>query len=341
MKQREHYRHPVNVPEDVGALRRAVAGLAAAQSAVRRGQAELVATELGTNLLRHADPGGYVLYRQTQHGIELLSVDTGPGMVSHHVPARPASAMPAAGAFGPPASGAGGLSAGLASVRRMATDFDCYSTPAGTVLLARLCGTHSGTGGRWRYGAVNVALGDAGASGDAWAVRVGQQLAAVVVDGLGHGAAAATAAQAAVTVFEQRPVTDPEDFLRRAHDAMRATRGGVAGVCVIDPHREQLTYAGIGNIAAQIANRGDKQHLVSHGGTLGTHLTAPGVHVQQRPWPPGATLVMSSDGIRGGWDLASYPSLLSHDPTVIAATLHRDYTRPTDDATVLVVRDMS
>lgn len=341
VRQREHCRHPINAPEDVGALRRAVAGLAAAQSAPRRGQAELVATELGTNLLRHAKPGGYVLYRQTHDGVELLSVDSGPGMGSHHPPTFGASATPAVGALGRPASRAGGLSVGLASIRRMVTDFDCYSTPAGTILLARLGGTDSGSGGRWRYGAVNVPLGGAGASGDAWAVRAEQRLAALVVDGLGHGAAAATAAQAAVTVFEQRPVTDPEDFLRRAHEAMRTTRGGVAGLCVIDSHHDQLTYAGIGNTAAQVVYRGDKQHLISHGGMLGTHLAAPRVHAQQRPWPPSATLVMTSDGIRNGWDLSAYPGLLGHDPTVIAATLHRDFTRSTDDATVLVVRDMS
>jgi hypothetical protein len=236
--------------------------------------------------------------------------------------------------------GSGGLSAGLAGVRRMATQFDCYSTPAGTVALACLGGANPDGGRPRRYGAVNVPLGGAGVSGDAWAVRTEQRLAALVVDGLGHGAAAAAAAAAAVSVFEQRPVTDPEDFLRRAHEAMRTTRGGVAGLCVIDPHHDQLTYAGIGNTAAQVVYRGGKQHLFSHGGTLGTHLAAPRVHVQHCHWPVGATLVMTSDGIRSGWDLSAYPGLLGHDPTVIAAVLHRDFARSTDDATVLVVRDM-
>ena len=31
--------------------------------------------------------------------------------------------------------------------------------------------------------------------------------------------------------------------------------------------------------------------------------------------------------------------LLRHHPTVIAAVLHRDHTRTTDDATMLVIRD--
>ena len=331
LTQREHHRHPIDAFEDVGALRRAVAGLAARRSGLRPGEAELAATELATNLLRHADPGGYMLYRQTCEGIELLSVDTGPGMVGPRARAE---------TVGSPAPGTGGLSAGLAGVRRMSTDFDCYSTPAGTVLLARL-GTQPDTGRRWRCGGVNVPLGDMGASGDAWAVADGLQLAALVVDGLGHGDQAAAAAQAVVTVFDQRPVTDPEDFLRRAHEAMRGTRGGVAGVCVIDPQKDQLTYAGIGDIAGQVVHGGERQHLLSHPGTLGTHLLAPRIHVQHGRWPRGATLVMTSDGIRSGWDLSAYPGLLGHDPAVIAAALHRDFTRSTDDAAVLVVRDVS
>ena len=325
------------MPEDVGALRRAVARLAATQSAVRLGEAELVATELGTNLLRHADPGGYVLYRQFGDGIELLSVDTGPGMPPHDIRST-AETVPIRRSSSRRDGGSGGLSVGLASIRRMATDFGCYSTPSGTIVLARLHGAGPSTDGGWRYGAVNVPRKDDEVSGDAWMVTAGPQLAVLLVDGLGHGDSAATAAQAAVTVFDQRPVTDPQDFLQRAHEAMRVTRGGVAAVCVIDPHNEQLTFAGIGNIAGQVIRGGDKQHLMSYPGTLGTHLPTPRIRVQHCRWPLGATLVLASDGLRSGWRLDTYSGLLRHDPSVVAATLHRDFTRSTDDACVLVVR---
>ena len=340
MRQREHHRHPINAFEDVGALRRAVARLTDTQAGLRHGEAELVATELGTNLLRHANPGGYVLYRLNGDGIELLSVDTGPGMA---IPVTSGVRDPAAAGTGAPDSvvfGSGGLSVGLAGIRRMARDFDYYSTPAGTVLLARLGATGSDGGPRWRYGAVNVPLGGVGLSGDAWAVTTEGRLAALLVDGLGHGDAAAAAAQAAVTVFNQRPLTDPEDFLRQAHDAMRATRGAVAAVCLIDQQDDRLTSAGVGNIVQQVVHGDQRQHLVSHPGTLGTYFPAPRVRVQHCRWPPGATLIMTSDGIRSGWNLSAYPGLLLHDPAVIAAVLHRDFARTTDDACVLVVRDM-
>lgn len=57
------------------------------------------------------------------------------------------------------------------------------------------------------------------------------------------------------------------------------------------------------------------------------------------PWEPGSTLVMYSDGLRSHFSLAAFGDLRSHDPTLIAAVLHRDIARGRDDATVVVLRD--
>ncbi|MEV5845306.1 SpoIIE family protein phosphatase [Streptomyces sp. NPDC051985] len=329
-----HRRCAIGPEEDVGALRRTVARLVAGQTGPRPGVAELVATELGTNLVRHAHPGGYVLLRKAGDGIELISVDHGPGM-------PPGALAPTAAASAPPVGGRG-LSAGLAVVRRHATEFDCYSTRHGTVVYARLGTAEPPASGRWRFGAVDVPLGGDGESGDAWAVAPGHRPAAMVVDGLGHGPAAAVAARAAVTAFAHCAVTDPAALVRRAHEAMRGTRGGVLGVCVIDPDRGELTYTAVGNITGRVFTAGRHGiHLLDRPGTLGTHLPPPTPHLQHGPWQPGSTLVLTSDGIRSGWNLDEHPRLLEHHPAVVAAVLHRDHGRPTDDATVLVVRDTS
>jgi hypothetical protein len=47
-------------------------------------------------------------------------------------------------------------------------------------------------------------------------------------------------------------------------------------------------------------------------------------------------LIMCSDGIRSGWDLSKYPSILRYDNAVIAAAIHKDFSRKTDDTSVLV-----
>jgi anti-sigma regulatory factor (Ser/Thr protein kinase) len=354
----EHRRLVVEAEEDVGVLRRAVARMAADRRALRPGVAELVATELGTNLLRHALPGGYVLARQAGDGIELLSVDRGPGMTAA---ALPSPAGPAPSSL-PPRSGGDGLSAGMSVIRRSAAEFDWYSTLNGTVVYVRLGGPEAEAHPGWLVGGANVPLGGEGESGDAWAVTPGERqsptpafastvpsgerphhlrsrpLAALLVDGLGHGPRAATAAQAAVGVFERAPVIELDALVRRAHEAMRSTRGGVLGACLIDPGRGELTYVAVGNITGRVVTGGRSVHLLARPGALGTQLPTPSIRLQHCPWEQGSTLVLVSDGIRSGWSLDGHPRLLEQHPAIVAAVLHRDWGRPTDDATVLVVR---
>ncbi|MFE6282674.1 SpoIIE family protein phosphatase [Streptomyces sp. NPDC057877] len=369
MSESEHRLHPIGAEEDVGALRRAVARMATGRPGLRAGVAELVATELGTNLVRHALPGGWVLARTTADGIELISVDGGPGMPwtpSGAVPGAPSPAVPGTpgppspavpGTPGPPSPAVpgtswppspavpspsspppyrgGGLNAGLGVVRAHSAEFDCYSTRRGTVVYARLGAPAEGA---WRFGGVNVPLGGDGESGDAWAVTPGRRLAALVVDGLGHGPAASLASRAAVAAFDDGPVTDPGHLVPRAHEAMRGTRGGVLGACLIDPDGGTFTYAAVGNVTGRVLTGGRTTHLLDRPGTLGTHLPVPSVRLQQGAWEPGSTLVLTSDGIRSGWSLDGHPRLLEHHPAIVAAVVHREYARPTDDATVLVVR---
>ena len=56
------------------------------------------------------------------------------------------------------------------------------------------------------------------------------------------------------------------------------------------------------------------------------------------PLPPGAVVVMHTDGVVDRWNPADYPGLLVHSPQVIAATVLRDAGTRRDDAGVLVAR---
>jgi hypothetical protein len=159
------------------------------------------------------------------------------------------------------------------------------------------------------------------------------------VDGLGHGAHAHVAARAAVGVFCGRSPADLVAYAGRAHEAMRATRGGVLGVCSIDPGGEQLTFVGVGNVAGRVLVAGAGRSLLSQEGTLGTHVAPPRLRQMRYDWAPGAAVVLASDGLRSQWDALAYTGLLEHDPAVVAATLERDHARAADDVTVLVVSD--
>lgn len=346
----QHHKYVVGADEDVGELRRAVAKAAAGMSQALASSAALAATELGTNLLRYGVEG-YVLVRALAGGLELLAVDRGPGMTppqSTDLGRAPLSSS---------------LGIGLGAVRRAATVFDLYtyraggggtSAPSGTVILAQLL-EKPAQPAWYRWGAVNVPIEGGSVSGDGWALsdlpapRTVQQevgeayeggLSAVVVDGLGHGTEAHDAAAAALSAFAASPGESLEELVGRAHEAMRPTRGGVLALCSVNPARGELRYGAIGNVAGMLLQQGTSQRLLSHDGTLGTSLLPPSARVASYPWLPGAVLVVASDGLRSSWDPLAYPGLLAHHPAVVAAVLQRDYGRPNDDATVLVVRDL-
>jgi anti-sigma regulatory factor (Ser/Thr protein kinase) len=356
-----HRRHEVAAEEDVGAVRRAVAAQAARLPGLPAGDAELVATELATNILRHSR-GGYVLHRENAGGIELIAVDRGCDPAAAPPYPRTAGEGPAVGTVPRPVlfggSGRGGLGVGLAAVQRRAAMLDWYATEAGAVVLVELRpavdgeSTAAATVGdstvpRWRWGAVEVPYADGGESGDAWAVSEKDgRLAVLVVDGLGHGPEAAKAARAALTAFAG---TDPVRLTAGGsagavldiHAAMLGTRGGVLGLCVLDPDDGRIAYTGVGNVTGRVLTRSTGRHLLTHPGMLGTRMRPPQPRTDVQPWPSGACLVMASDGVRTQWDLGPYPGLLGHHPTVVAATLHRDLARGTDDATVLVVQELT
>ncbi len=331
LTQPAHVRCRVVHVEDVGAARRRVSRIAAEAGidATTLGHVELAVTELAANLLRHADPGGSILARPvpTGHGpgVEVVSVDGGPGIVDIDAALNGATPAPA------------GLGCGLAAVRRIATAFDVYTQPGtGTVVMARFLPDGATAAQPWA--GMSVALDGADDCGDAWAVAErGGRTTALVVDGLGHGPRAAEAARVAVATFADRCDDELEALAERLHTAMRPTRGGAAALCRLDPQRRRADFVGVGNVTGRLVGREGSQAMVSLNGTLGMDLTAPRIR-RMTYQLDGAVLVISTDGVRDGFDINTFPGLLDHDPLVIAALIHGQRTRGTDDATVVVVR---
>jgi hypothetical protein len=54
--------------------------------------------------------------------------------------------------------------------------------------------------------------------------------------------------------------------------------------------------------------------------------------------PPGAAIILHSDGISGRWDPAALPGLNARDPLVVAAALLAQAGSRRDDAGVLVLK---
>ena len=289
-------------------------------------QAATVASELGSNLEKHARAG--VLYLQPlafDAGLEVLAADGGPGI------ADPQSCL--ADGF----TTAGTLGAGLGAVKRIATEFHLRSEPgSGTYAVARLA--HPGPHDRpWRgTGSLCLPADGEQDSGDACAVvDTDGTRTVLVVDGLGHGSLAAEAAGAAVRSFRQAPDAPLPELIAAMHRALRRTRG--AAVSVLRTGAEHAEYCGIGNISALVCSySGVAERLRSQPGVVGWNLPAPSV--QRAALPPGSTAVVHSDGIDGRWSFSPGPFLLRLPPPLLAAALMFRHRRSRDDASVVAVR---
>ena len=334
LRQSTHQRFTVSETADVGAVRRAVAGYA---DRLRTGlgladRAGLAATELATNLLHHAHPGGCILARPRPEGaVEILAIDHGPGIID------------VAAAVGGRSLPRHGLRRGVSAVTHLSSPFDIDTGPGrGTTVLAVVIpGTVGGDAATPQptrsWGGVSVGIDEA--CGDAWAIAEDSSGTTVaVVDGIGHGAYASAAADAAVHILAEDPA-DLDGYLSRANAAMLGTRGAVVAVCRLEPRRGELRCLSVGNISGAILRSGARRTLIHDRGAVGTAATPPRAKITSYPWLPGATLVLWTDGLVSHIDLAVYLGLMRHDPAIAAAAMYRDHSTGRDDSTVVIVRN--
>lgn len=300
----------------------------------------IVVTELATNITRHAGTGHIILRPVAEHAtgcIEILALDKGPGVADMTRAMRADKTTP------------GGVprNLGLAGIRRLADLFDIYSNAGcGTAIVAHV-GSHTRPNSvspcaesvmHACVGVVCLPLRGEEECGDAWAVEdVPGGLAALLVDGLGHGPGAAAAALAAMSAFRGAAAEPSGIMFSSMHTALRDTRGAALSVTVLDQSRRMARFCGVGNVDGRIVTADINQHLIPQNGIVGH--TMPRLFPADVPWPTDGRLVMHSDGILSRWRFNSYPGLLARHPALLAGVLFRDFARDRDDATVLVLRD--
>lgn len=311
----------------VGEARRAAQQMAQAQGLDETdcGRVALVATELASNVLKHAGHGELhlrALPHPTSPGVELLALDRGTGFELQECLADGYSTR-----------GTQGI--GLGALARQSEIFDVYSDARGSVVLARLYRKRDAQVDL-RLGVTQRSLHDDPACGDAWQVAfAGEGISALVVDGLGHGEEAEKAARAGCQAFAQAPFARPEQVLDELHQAMNGTRGGAAAVAQFDYDSAQLRFAGIGNIGATLVAPGKSRGLASHPGIVGAQFR----RAQTFTFDDASqqVLILYSDGLQSRWNMADYPGLIHLHPAIIASVLYRDFCRGRDDITVLVI----
>lgn len=317
-------------PSLVGEARRLCTqlGLLAGLGADASSRVAIITTELATNLVKHAREGellGRVFSEGGRTGIEITSVDRGPGMD------RPEEC------FRDGYSTAGSPGTGLGAVRRLASSVDTYSIPrTATVIVARiLAGDAPPT--PLETGLILAPAPREKECGDAVAFLThGPRTTVLMVDGLGHGPHAAAAANEAVRVFQEDPSPSLPELVHRIHGALQKTRGAALALARIDQERGTLDHCGVGNITASIARQGPPKMLISPGGIVGHML--PNLKTASIAWEKGDTLIMHSDGLHVTGKGITHPGLLVRHPAVLAGMLYAEQKRGRDDASVVVLR---
>ena len=159
-----------------------------------------------------------------------------------------------------------------------------------------------------------------------------------VVDGIGHGPAAAKASREAIRLLAASNGDPPLAALRRCHEGLRVTRGVVLTLAWLDVRVDCLTWLGVGNVQGVLqhgrpgAGR-QREPMIGRNGVVGRNL--PAMNAGHLPIAHGDLLILATDGIRPGFaEVAPRPD----HPQQMADSILAEHRTGTDDALVMVVR---
>lgn len=158
-----------------------------------------------------------------------------------------------------------------------------------------------------------------------------------VVDGLGHGSEAISAAQCAVDILEQH-ATDPlVTLVQRCHEALIRTRGVVMTLASVQMEHGMMTWLGVGNVEACLFRAGkhtrSSERVLLRSGVVGYQL--PVLYAQVLTLVPGDLLVFATDGIRAGF--TEHLKLADAPSDIVQSALAQEF-KGTDDGLVLAAR---
>lgn len=171
----------------------------------------------------------------------------------------------------------------------------------------------------------------------------------VVIDGLGHGPAAALAAQRALAgvraaATPAQTTADPVYLLQQLDSQLAGTRGAAVGLAWLQGG--QLRYAAVGNTRLLRWRQGAVLRLPSRYGIVGDGSLA----AQAAAAAPGENAAMTLDLLPGDWLLLFTDGLderlhfdlllpeWQRDPQRLCQHLMAAWRQPRDDAAVLVAR---
>jgi negative regulator of sigma-B (phosphoserine phosphatase) len=185
------------------------------------------------------------------------------------------------------------------------------------------------------WGIASLTLPGESVSGDTAVIESTDATTLVgVIDGVGHGIEAASAAALAAGLLRERVEEPPSRLIEMAHQALGDTRGVAMSLASFQTADDLMTWCGLGNVEGRLVDRQRADHsIMLASGIVGHEL--PRLRSRTLRVRRGSILIMTTDGVR---------SLPSHSfnsfgtaQQIADAILARHGTR-TDDCLVLVAR---
>src|SRR5262245_43830921 len=138
-------------------------------------------------------------------------------------------------------------------------------------------------------------------SGDEFCIRLFEHRTMIaVLDGLGHGAAAASVAREGVRLLEQAVTPDVVRLVYECHAGLRGSRGMVMSLAMFDSRKNTMTWIGVGNVSGTLRSprSSGRETLLMRGGLIGNAL--PRLRASVVPVVAGDTLIFTTDGVEPG-----------------------------------------
>ncbi|PJJ79675.1 SpoIIE family protein phosphatase [Mucilaginibacter auburnensis] len=295
---------------------------------------DIIVAEMTSNLHKYAMGGELLVAYFDKPGeeyIELISIDNGPGIAELQK------------ALVDGYSTANSMGHGLGSIKRFSDEFDIYSLKGwGTIVLSRIYKTKQPSKSRLKtYVQIRpIVIKKPGetTSGDGHYVKATDgMIKLLVADGLGHGPEANLAVNEAVKSFKSCPYNSPADIIRYIHRDIRKTRGIVGTVAIFDMNAKAVRIAGVGNISSRLSGGVNNKTLLAYNGIIGHNIpTTMNDHLMH--FADYQQLVLCSDGIKSRWETIKHAGINRCDNTILAAAIYKDFSRQTDDMSVIIAR---
>jgi serine phosphatase RsbU (regulator of sigma subunit) len=177
-------------------------------------------------------------------------------------------------------------------------------------------------------------------SGDQWLVAEDHSRVVFgVIDGLGHGAPAAAAADRAAEVVGNHRAEPLHELFALCHEALGDTRGVAMTLIAIHVEQQWLDWLGVGNVNAFVVRAAPATPRIVggamlRGGIVG-HLLPPRLRPARMALQTGDLLVVGTDGLAAGF--SERPDLAA-PATQIASDILSGYAKGADDGLALVIR---